>query len=307
MTCGEEPRWFRLPVRRQFAKLAFPPPGFIIARLMTAPLTHTRLTLADTFAQLRARQQIAMMPFIAAGYPDIETTIATIPALEAAGANLIEIGFPFSDPIADGPVIQEAFVKALAKKIRVADVFAAVAQARSKCAMPFVAMLSYSVVFRYGLERFVKDAKAAGFDGLILPDLPPPEAQKVCALINAGGLETILLVAPTTSEPRRKEIARLSTGFVYYLSISGITGERAALPADLEANIRKLKSVCDRPVCVGFGINKPEHVQQLSGVADGAIVGSAFVRRMTEHAADGADGIARACAAYCRELLTKVR
>ena len=266
-----------------------------------------RLTLAQTFDGLRAKKQIAMMPFIAAGYPDIETTVATIPALEAAGSNLIEIGFPFSDPIADGPVIQEAFVKALAKKIRVADVFRAVSEVRPKVSLPLVAMLSFSVVFRYGLERFVKDAKSAGFDGLILPDLPPPEAETICRVVQAGGVDTILLVAPTTSLDRRKEIARLSSGFVYYLSISGITGERDRLPEDLERNIRQLKSVSERPVCVGFGINKPDHVAQLAGVADGAIVGTAFVRRMTQHAAQGPQGIAKACGDYCRELLSRVR
>ena len=126
-----------------------------------------RRSLKETFEDLRAKKQIAMMPFIAAGYPDIETTVATMPALEGAGANLIEIGFPFSDPIADGPVIQEAFVQALAKKIRVADVFRAVSEVRPKVSIPLVAMLSFSVVFRYGVERFVKDAKSAGFDGLL--------------------------------------------------------------------------------------------------------------------------------------------
>lgn len=266
-----------------------------------------RRTLTQTFAQLREQKQIAMMPFIAAGYPDIETTIATIPALEKAGANLLEIGFPFSDPIADGPTIQEAFVQALAKKIRVADIFRAVKQVRDQVMIPLVAMLSFSVVFRYGLDRFITDAKAAGFDGLILPDLPPPEAQKVCATIHAGGLDTVLLIAPTTSAERRREIGKLSSGFIYYLSISGITGERARLPDDLESNIRQIKSVTDRPVCVGFGINKPEHVAQLAGVADGAIVGSAFVRRMNQHAPQGAEAIASACASYCKELLSQVR
>src|SRR3954451_4321858 len=183
-------------------------PTLIIAALM-------RRSLKQTFEELRAKKQIAMMPFIAAGYPDLETTIATIPALEGAGANLLEIGFPFSDPIADGPVIQEAFVKALAKKIRVADVFHAISQVREKVSIPLVAMLSFTVVFRYGLERFVKEAKAAGFDGLILPDLPPPEAQRVCKTIQSGGLDTVLLVAPTTTVERRKEIAELSSGFVY--------------------------------------------------------------------------------------------
>jgi tryptophan synthase alpha chain len=263
--------------------------------------------LEDTFAALRAKKQIAMMPFIAAGYPDLASTVATIPALQSAGANLIEIGFPFSDPIADGPVIQEAFVKTLAKKIRVADIFNAVKEARPNVSIPLVAMLSYSVVYRYGIDRFVKEAKAAGFDGLILPDLPPPEAEKICSLVQAGGLDTTLLVAPTTTAARRKEIARLSSGFIYYLSVSGITGERDRLPADLEANLKQLKSLGDTPVCVGFGISKPEHVAQLAGVADGAIVGTAFVRRMTQHAAEGPTGIAKACGDYCRELLSKVR
>ncbi len=266
-----------------------------------------RRTLKQTFEELRAKKQIAMMPFIAAGYPDIETTIATIPALERAGANLIEIGFPFSDPIADGPVIQEAFVKALARKIRVADIFRAIAEVRPRVSIPLVGMLSFTVVFRYGVERFVKDAKTAGFDGLILPDLPPPEAEKICGVVQAGGLDTILLVAPSTTVERRKEIARLSSGFIYYLSVAGITGERDRLPADLESNIRQLKSITDRPVCVGFGISKPEHVAQLAGLADGAIVGTAFVRRMTEHAAQGPEATAKACADYCCELLSKVR
>jgi tryptophan synthase alpha chain len=275
--------------------------------MSSAATTPVRRSLKQTFAELRAKNQIAMMPFIAAGYPDLDCTLATLPALEDAGANLIEVGFPFSDPIADGPVIAEAFVKTLANKIRVADVFATVAKARPKMSIPLVAMISYSVVYRYGLDRFVREAKAAGFDGLILPDLPPPEAEQVCASVQAGGLDTVLLVAPTTSEARRKEIAKLSSGFIYYLSISGITGERDRLPADLETNVRQLKSLTDRPVCVGFGINKPEHVKQLAGVADGAIVGSAVVRRMTAHATEGPSGVAKAAADYCRELLSSVR
>ena len=271
-----------------------------------------RLSLKQTFDELRGKKQIAMMPFIVAGYPDLETTVATIPALEKAGANLIEIGFPFSDPIADGPVIQVAYVKALAKKIRVADIFAAISRARAKTSIPIVGMISYSIVFRYGLERFVADAKAVGIDGLILPDLPPPEAEAICKTVQAGGLDTVLLVAPTTSPQRRAEIARLSSGFVYYLSITGITGERDKLPADLEANVRQLKSVSSRPVCVGFGIKTPEHVAQLANVADGAIVGSAFVRRMNEHEGQGPEIIAKACGrllprAFSKRPLTESR
>src|SRR3954471_1579598 len=261
-----------------------------------------RRSLKQTFEELRAKKQIAMMPFIAAGYPDLETTIATIPALEGAGANLLEIGFPFSDPIADGPVIQEAFVKALAKKIRVADVFHAISQVREKVSIPLVAMLSFSVVFRYGLARFVAEAKAAGFDGLILPDLPPPEAQGICDAVRGGGLETILLIAPSTTPDRRKQIAELSSGFIYYLSVAGITGERDQLPANLAENVRHMKALTDRPVCVGFGISKPSHVAQLAGVADGAIVGSALVKRMKGRLNDGPAALAAEVGVFTAEL-----
>jgi tryptophan synthase alpha chain len=260
-----------------------------------------------TFASLRNKDQIALMPFIASGFPDLASTAAVLPALEAGGASMIEIGFPFSDPIADGPTIQAAFTEALAKKIRIADTFRTVASVRSSVSIPFVAMLSYSIVFRYGVEKFVKDAKSAGFDGLILPDLPPPEARKVCDVIRAGGLDTILLVAPTTTPKRRKEILDLCSGFAYYLSVSGITGERDRLPEDVTANVRALRELSDTPVCVGFGIHRAEQVAQLAGVADGAIVGSALVKRMREAAPGGAGAVARVAEGYCRELLRLVR
>jgi tryptophan synthase alpha chain len=264
--------------------------------------TSRRLTIADAFAAARARGQIALMPFISAGYPNLATTAAVLPALQTAGADLIEIGFPFSDPIADGPTIQESYTVALAQKLKVGDIFKTIAATRDSLTLPLVAMVSYSLVYRYGLDRFVREAKAAGFDGLLLPDLPPPEAQAVCSQIRAGGLDTILLVAPTSTPERRSEIARLSSGFVYYMSISGITGERDVLPAELAANVTAMKALTDKPVCVGFGISKREHIQQLSGVADGAIVGSAFVKRMTQHAPQGPAAIAKAVAEYCREL-----
>jgi len=267
----------------------------------------TRLSIAQTFESLRAKKQIALMPFVPAGFPSMEATDAILPALEAGGANLIEIGVPFSDPVADGPVIQAAFTEALAKNIKVADVFAAVSRARAKVSIPMLAMLSYSIVFRHGVAKFVKDAKAAGFDALIIPDLPPPEAQAVCKIIREGGLDTVLLVAPTTSSERRAEIVKLSSGFVYYLSVSGITGERTSLPADLAANLKALKSLGSTPICVGFGINTAAHVKQLAGAADGAIVGTALVRRITEHRDKSAAQIAEVCRGYCAELLSQAR
>lgn len=264
------------------------------------------MSIAQTFSALRSKKQIGLMPFIAAGYPDLQTTKLVLPALQEAGANIIEVGIPFSDPIADGPTIQEAFNLALGKKMKVADVIATVAAARAQVSIPVVAMVSYSIVYRYGLDRFLKDAQGV-FDGLILPDLPPPEAEGICKKIWDAGMDTNLLVAPTSSKDRREEIARLSSGFVYYMSVSGITGEREKLPAGVVENVRQIKSLTDKPICVGFGISKASHVMELQGVADGAIVGSALVKRMREHQNDAPAAIANAAADYCRELLKGVR
>ena len=243
------------------------------------------------------------MPFIPAGFPDVASTVATVAALEAAGASLVEVGFPFSDPIADGPTIQAAFTATLARGLRVADVFAAIRAVRDQgVGLPLVAMVSYSIVFRYGVDRFFADARAAGFDGVILPDLPPPEAATVCERAWAADLDTCLLVAPSTPAARRADIARLSTGFVYYLSVAGVTGARDGLPADLAGNLAELKRLTDRPVCVGFGLHTAEQVASLSAVADGAIVGSAFVKRMADAGPDPA-AVAAAAGAYCRSLV----
>jgi tryptophan synthase alpha chain len=265
------------------------------------------MSIEQTFAALREKKQIAFMPFVTAGYPSLELLMTLLPALEKAGANLIELGFPFSDPIADGPVIQESYTHALAKKIRVADVFAAIKKAKAGVSIPIIAMVSYSIVYRFGLEAFCKAALDAGISGFILPDLPPPEAKGICEKINKMGLKTILLVAPTTPLGRRKEIAELCTGFIYYLSLSGITGERTTLPADITESLTQLRSVTDRPICVGFGISKPEHLQQLKGHADGAIVGSAIVRQIKDRADQSDEAIAEGVGAYCRGLLSGVR
>lgn len=259
-------------------------------------------TIRQSFDELKRRQRIGLVPFVPAGYPTLAATAPTLKACDQAGAAVIEVGFPFTDPIADGPVIQEAFTSALAHKVKVADVLASVKSVRNEIQTPLAAMLSYSIVFRYGTDRFLADAKAAGFNGLIIPDLPPPEAQKVCQQIQAGGLETILLIAPTTPPARRAEIVKLCTGFVYYLSVSGITGERDSLPADLAENVKEIKQLTDVPVCVGFGIHKRQQVEQLSSIADGAIVGTAIVRKMKEQAEQDPEKIARTVGEYVQSL-----
>lgn len=270
------------------------------------PPQPMRKSIADTFAALRQTRSIALLPFIPAGFPDLQTTAAILPALQAGGASLIEIGFPFSDPIADGPIIQAAFTQALAKKIKVADILQTVASARANLSIPIVAMVSYSIVYRYGPHRFFTDLSTHGFDAVIIPDLPPPEAQPVCKLIRSAGLDTVLLVSPTTPPDRRREITSLCSGFVYYLSVTGTTGERTALPADLEANIRDLKSITQVPVCVGFGVSTPQHVKQLAPVADGAIVGSAYVRKLTQASDTSPIALAQLAQNYTRELLSQL-
>lgn len=255
-------------------------------------------SLSDAILAAKREHGIALLPFIAAGYPNLAESMKLLPALQRGGAAAVEVGFPFSDPIADGPVIQQAFTDALAQGLKIDQIFAGLAAVRTDFDMPAVAMVSYSIVYRYGLDRFVKEAKTAGFNGLILPDLPPPEAEYVCEKVQDGGLDTILLISPSTTAKRRDKIAKLCSGFIYYLSFAGTTGERDKLPADLADNVRQIKELTDTPVCVGFGISKPEHLKQLSAVADGAIVGTAFVRRVKD-----APDASVAVESYARELL----
>jgi len=258
-------------------------------------------SIAQSFAD-RKTGGIGLIPFLPAGFPNLETTAATLKAIDAAGVSAIEIGFPFSDPIADGPTIQHSYTAALSQKIKVADILAMLRQSASQLSAPLVGMLSYSIVYRHGPEKFFADARSAGISGLIIPDLPPPEANKICRQIRAAGIDTILLVAPTTTTERRREIVELCSGFVYYLSVSGITGAREDLPADLAKNVSELRTMTDRPICVGFGISKPAHITALTGIADGAIVGSAIVKRMTELASSPPAEIAKAIGDYCRSL-----
>ena len=268
--------------------------------MMLRPMTSP---LADSIRSARDVAGVALMPFVAAGFPTVDASVAILKSLDLPGIGAIEVGFPFSDPTADGPVIQEAFAATLANGTKVGELFAAIGKAKAEITKPLVAMVSYSIVFRYGVERFFADAKAAGFTGILCPDLPPPEAQSVCSKIKAAGLDSVLLIAPSTTPGRRKVIAELCTGFVYYLSVAGITGERDKLPADLEANVREIKSVAGVPVCIGFGISQRRHLEQLIGVGDGAIVGTALVRVVKSHASESPAQIAQAVRAYCSTLL----
>ncbi len=237
----------------------------------------------ETFSRLKASGRMAFMPFVTAGDPDLATTQKVLLELAARGVDLIEIGFPYSDPIADGPVIQASYTRALAKHLHVGDIFAAVkALPRSPAhpLPPLVAMVAYAIIFRIGPEEFVQQAQVAGFAGLIVPDLPADEASDMAALSRASGLNLIQLIAPTTTAERTKRILETASGFIYCISVAGTTGVRDQLPGELREQLKWLKTQTQLPLAVGFGISRPEQVESLRGLADGVIVGSALVRQV---------------------------
>jgi tryptophan synthase alpha chain len=227
------------------------------------------------------------MPFVTAGDPDLATTAVLISELANRGADLLEIGIPYSDPIADGPVIAASYHRALERGVKVAHIFQTLRTLRAEGSTrlnetPLVSMVSYAIIHRHGVERFLNEAATAGFDGLIVPDLPVEESAALMNKATVRGLKLIQLITPTTPRNRAAEIAQLTTGFIYYVSVAGITGERKSLPPELAENIAWMRTQTDLPICVGFGISSPEQVRQLAQVADGLIVGSALVRRLSE-------------------------
>jgi len=243
----------------------------------------------ETFARLRASRQGAFMPFVAAGDPDMATSEKVIRECCRRGADLIELGIPFSDPVADGPAIQAAFTRALDKGATVEAALAMMRRLRKDVQTPIVAMLSYSIVYRIGSERFMRRAAEAGLDGVIIPDLPVEESEVARAAAEAHGLRMIHLVAPTTTEARLAQIVERAAGFIYCVSVSGVTGERARLPADLLDRVRRLKERTPVPIAVGFGISEPEHARMVTRVADGAIVGSGLVNAVHAAVEQGRD------------------
>jgi tryptophan synthase alpha chain len=242
------------------------------------------------FARLRSQGRKAFIPFLTAGDPDLAATTRFTRTLVGRGADLLEIGFPYSDPIADGPVIQASYTRVLERGVRIEDIFAAVRKFDLR-ETPLAAMVSYSLIHRRGPEAFLDRAAAAGFSGAIVPDLPFEESEALSRLAAARDFKLIHLVTPTTPRERARDIARRSTGFLYCVSVTGITGERDRLPAELLDQLAWLRRQTDLPLCVGFGISRPEHVRTLREVADGVIVGSAFVRHMEKAGQQPLDAI----------------
>jgi tryptophan synthase alpha chain len=237
--------------------------------------------IGAAFACAKAEGRPALIPYLMAGYPDLAMTEKLLPALVEGGADVIEFGIPFSDPIADGPTVQRASQVALANGTTLEDAIAVVSRARTNgITTPIVFMGYYNPFYHYGIERLAKDLAAAGVDGLIIPDLPTEESDDILAALRANGRDLIFLVAPTSTEDRLREVAKRASGFIYCVALTGVTGARASLADDLPTYIDRVRAHTDLPLAVGFGISKPEHVQDVAKIADGVVIASALINHL---------------------------
>jgi tryptophan synthase alpha chain len=270
--------------------------------------SKTRMpTIDELFTKLRREKRKALMPFVTAGDPDLDFTAAVLRELVKRGCHLCEVGIPYSDPIADGPVIQASYTRALAHKIKLPEIFSTLGQVAPSLSAPLVTMVSYAIVYRHGREKYVDEVKSHGLAGLIVPDLPVEESAALAKICRDRSISLILLVTPTTPRERQLRIAAASTGFLYYVSVAGITGERTELPTDLVENVGWLRTQTDLPICIGFGISKPEHVKLLAPVADGLIVGSAIVRRIANENKRPRTDVLTDVGNYVADLLTALK
>ena len=251
---------------------------------MTNRIKHPDGRIAAKFTELRARDEAALIPYIVAGDPDLATTRRLVLELEARGADLIELGVPFSDPMADGPANQRAAARGLAAGATIPAILAMVADLRRDTRIPLVLFGYYNPIFHYGCDRLCADAARAGIDGLLVVDLPPEEAPELARPAAAAGLDLIYLLAPTTPLERSRVIARSASGFLYYVSVAGVTGARTSLARDLPGNVRDLRSVTDLPIGVGFGISTPAQAREVAAFADAVVVGSAISQLIEAHA-----------------------
>ncbi len=260
--------------------------------------------IADTFAALRARGETAFVAYLTAGDPSLDVTPELLHALVAGGADLIELGVPFSDPMADGPVLQRASARAIAAGTSLARVLELVATRRRELAVPIVLFGYYNPLFRYGLDAIACDAKAAGVDGVLCVDCPPEESADLGAALDRNSLDLIRLLAPTTPIPRVKTIAKSASGFLYFVSVLGVTGARSDLPTELPELVARVRGVTALPVGVGFGVQTPEQARWIAGFADAVIVGSAIQRLVEAH---GPAGAPAELEAFVRRLKSAMR
>lgn len=235
------------------------------------------------FLQLKKAKRKAFIVYLTVGYPNIGTTERLILELSKVGVDIFELGMPFSDPLADGPVIQESSFFALERKIDLDKVFSLVKRLRERIDIPMLIMGYFNPIFNYGLERFAKKAKLSGLDGIIVPDLPIEEAKELRIELNKYKVYLIDFIAPTTDLFRIKKITNKAKGFIYYVSLTGVTGVREKLPKDILERLKYLKRLVKIPICVGFGISKRQQFQSMSSYCDGVIVGSAIIKKIKEN------------------------
>lgn len=257
-------------------------------------------TISQTFKTLRDRHQCALIPFITAGDPDLDTTAKALRVLDQAGADIIELGVPYSDPLADGPVIQAAATRALQRGVTLENVLKLVKEAKNEVKAPIILFTYYNPIFYRGIETFLQQIAEAGVQGLVVPDLPLEEAQSLLKPAASKGIEVTLLVAPTSPTERIQAIAQQSQGFIYLVSVTGVTGMRSQVATGVETLLNNLRHVSDKPIGVGFGISEPEHaIRVQKWGADAVIVGSAFVKRLIDGSPE--EGLT-AIAEFCRSL-----
>ena len=247
------------------------------------------------------------MPFVTAGDPDLEFTKDLLRTLDANGCSLCELGIPYSDPIADGPVIQASYTRALANQVKLGQIFEMTTDLTPRLQMPVVMMVSYAIVHRHGNAEFVTRAKQAGAAGMIVPDLLVEESAEISKICTREDFSLIQLVTPTTSRERAVRIAESSSGFIYFVSVTGITGERDQLPSEIVENVGWLREQTNLPICIGFGISKAEHVRVLAPVADGLIVGSAIVRQISQVPNNSRKEVLKGISDYVSELMAALR
>ena len=239
--------------------------------------------IEERFMALNRERRKAFIAYLTAGDPSLEKTEELIPALEAAGVDILEIGVPFSDPTADGPVIQAASQRALKKGATLEKILAMIARLRRFSEIPIVLFTYYNPIFSYGPERFARDAAATGVNGILIVDLPPEEADELRRFTDPAGLAFITLIAPTTDQKRAGKILRGATGFVYYISVTGVTGTAVPRPDDVRREVDRLREMTVLPIAVGFGISTPAQAAAIAPLADGVVVGSALVRLIGEN------------------------
>jgi tryptophan synthase alpha chain len=249
--------------------------------------------ITEAFRLRNASGGKALISYIMAGDPNLDASEQIIRALAEIDMDLIELGMPFSDPIADGPVIQRASERSLKQGLTLKRLLELVKKLRLELNTPIVIMTYYNLFFHYGLEQFARDAAAAGVDGVIVPDLPVEEAEEFQTALDSQDMALIYLVAPTSTDERIKKIAKLARGFIYYVSRTGVTGLRADISSDLEANLQRIRSLVNLPVAVGFGVSTPEQARSISQSADGVVMGSAIVKVVEETAQDHGKAAAR--------------